>query len=529
MTAVAETLPSLWPAGPLFCAPREIPYQTKGIFRAYQIRTAAAAWDTGTGKTVLSIAVACLAAEDGEIGRVVVFCEPNKLGEWRDDFAAFSRLPPAVIYHGPKRKQLLDDLPQILITTYETGRDDMAVFPPKPKRKLADGPLMTALAGTPTMVIYDEVSKFGANRSSKLYRAHEYMLARLRQADPDTRVLGLSATPMETSYDNIFNEMRLITQGVMPTCDAYERTVVRSRHPVYGTPSYRPEGAAWFRDLCAPYILRKRKTDPDVRAQFPPVTEKFTICSMRPDQLGLYRRLEDLAWNENHEYTRVPGLDNVLRLLAADPLAVIEAARNGSSGFTQMAADELGPELRRCSSAKAEQLLADAALIVGEQGSKMIVFTFYGQAVLPVLARRLEAYQVFPYHGGLSPAQKDQAKMAFRQHDGGAILLASDAGARGINIPEASYTIEYEAARTHATRLQRVGRAHRLGKQDPLTVFTYVLERTIEQRRGMKNLLDRNAQSDYILGDDEGVEGDFVSAADRRQMYAMARFRKGAQ
>jgi SNF2 family DNA or RNA helicase len=517
-----------WPPGRLFHLPWQIPFQLDGITRAYFLRSCAMAWDTGVGKSVAAIVTAACAAEAGEIGRLVIVCEPNKLGEWAADVARFAPgMAPAVLYHGGKRKKLLESLPRVLVTTYETARDDLAVFPPPPKRKLADGPLLSALLGTRTMVVYDEAAKF-RNRSSHLYRAHEYLLRRLRQADPDTRVLALTATPMETSLEDVFSELRLVLPaGILPTVDGFCRRVIKYRDP-WGRPTYRDDGAEWFRDLVAPYILRKRKTDPDVRAQFPEITEEFLPCLMRPDQMGLYQRLEDLAWDENGDRVEVPGLANALRLLAGDPMAILEAAEHGESEFTRMVAATLEGELRRCSSAKAEQLLARAALIAGEQGSKMIVFTFYGQTVLPVLVRKLEklkAFPVWPYHGGMTPAGKDRAKDEFRAHPGGAVLVASDAGARGINIPEASYVDHYDAPRTWATAEQRVGRASRLGHTEPITSTCYFVEKTLESRSGMTTLLDRNKWSDFILGDGEEVEGR-VSAGERRQMFSMSRMRR---
>ena len=216
---------------------------------------------------------------------------------------------------------------------------------------------MKALAGKRVLVIYDEVTKLG-RRTSKLYKAHYWALAQLRKAAPgQVRVIGMSATPMDTELENIFNEMRLIVPECMPTVAEFDRRVVKSRHPVYGTPAYRQEGKEWFRSLCEPWILRKRKSDPDVREHFPPFTEKFVRLRMHADQYRLYQLLEDLAYDrETREFREVPGLNVLLRQLAGDPWAVLEAARAGDSALAKMVAEELRADLEKCSSAKAEQL-----------------------------------------------------------------------------------------------------------------------------------------------------------------------------
>lgn len=514
--------PLEWPPGVLFQAPRKIPYQLDYIAKMASMGSAMLAADLGTGKTVMSLGVAGLCLEFGLIDGVLVVCERNKLTEWLADFGTFTRIQ-AGIYHGPRRKKLLGALPPAVITTYETCRDDIAVFPPKKSRSrtLAPGVLYEAVSGRRLLVIYDEITKLG-RRSSNLYKAHHWMCTQLRKAHGELRVLGLSATPMDTDFDNIFSEMRLVVPASMPTVKLYEDKVVSSRDP-WGRPHYRKEGKEWFRGLCEPWILRKRKTDPDVREYFPPFTEKFIRLAMHPDQFSIYQRLEDLAWTEEGEHRDVPGLLPLLRQLAGDPWAVLRAGEKGESELAVMVARTLRDELQACSSAKAEELIKLADLVMAG-GSKLLVFTFFGQSVLPSLSRRLGDRPVFLYHGGQTVAQQEEQKQAFKARQGPAILLSSDAGARGINLPEVSYVVEYEPARTHALRTQRAGRGHRLGKTDPLTLITFVLESSIEGSRMVRSLMTRNADQDFILGD-EGADG-HVSAEDRRAMFAQARPRK---
>ena len=97
-------------------------------------------------------------------------------------------------------------------------------------------------------------------------------------------------------------------------------------------------------------------------------------------------------------------------------------------------------------------------------------------------------------------------------------MLASDAAARGINLPWVSYIVEIEPARTHSTRMQRAGRGHRLGREEPLTFLTMIMESAGEGENGIRTLMARNADLDFMLGD-TGAEG-FTSAADRRAMLA---------
>lgn len=515
-----------WPEGLLFWPSRQIGWQTDYIARMYLMGAALLAADMGTGKSVMTLGVAGLAFEQGSIDHVLIVCEPSKLAgsEWPADFRRFTRIEAAV-YHGPKRKKMLDALPPAIITTYETCRDDVAVFPPKGSRAKtpAPGPLIEALRGKRVLVVYDEITKLG-RRTSKLYKAHHWMLAQLRKASKGTRVLGLSATPMDTDLENIFSELRLVVPWAMPTVAEFERRVVRSRDP-WGRPHYSQEGKEWFRSLCEPWILRKRKSDPDVRGLFPPLEEKFTRIRMHADQYRIYQLLEDLAWDpQTHEHREVPGLGVLLRQLAGDPWAVLEAARTGESELTRMVAEEMHDDLVKCSSAKAQELIELCDLVMSS-GGKLAVFSFF-TTVIAALQRRLGDRPVYLYHGGLSEAEREHQKMLFKAHDGGAVLLLSDAGKRGINLPWLDYVVEYEAARTHADRLQRSGRGHRLGQENPLTFITFVLDSSIEGANAIRTLMSRNADQDFILGD-EGADG-YTTAKDRREMFAQARVRKAS-
>lgn len=162
--------------------------------------------------------------------------------------------------------------------------------------------------------------------------------------------------------------------------------------------------------------------------------------------------------------------------------------------------------------------------IVTSGGGKLMAFTFYARTVMPALQRRLGDRTVFTYHGGMTQAERDHQLQLFRTCQEGAVLLSSDAGSKGINVPEAYVVAEYEAASKHSTRVQRAGRGHRLGRQVPLTFVTLILESTIESGSVINSVLARNADQDFMLHDDE--DPDYVTADDRRELYAQARPRK---
>ena len=106
------------------------------------------------------------------------------------------------------------------------------------------------------------------------------------------------------------------------------------------------------------------------------------------------------------------------------------------------------------------------------------------------------------------------------------VFLTSDAGARGINLPEASYVFEYEAALTHSNRTQRFNRIHRLDSKanfgrEQVWFSTLVASGTVEDGI-LAGVLRRNDWSDALLEDDDTGEH-FISATDRRRWLAISR------
>jgi len=481
-------------------------------------------WDAGTGKSVGAIALSLLCMQDDKIDHVLLICERNKLREWVEDFKVDTDLDVRK-HHGPNRHKHLGKfgLPQVLVTTYETAKLDSVVK--DGPRKLAPGPLLSLLDGKRVLVVYDESAKL-RNRSSGIYKAQEHVLRTLRKK-AEVRVLALSATPIEKAYEDGFNQLRLLVPEAMPTVKEFEGRCVRYRD-MYGRPTYDQMGILWFIELLRPHLTRKRKTDADVIEQFPPLTENYRYVEQSAAERSFYKMIEDLAFERDEPGDM--GAWILLRQIAGHPASIIHSAkREDGSALAKEIVRTLGEEhLRSLPCAKLDELKVYLDTIIKDQGAKAVVFTFFGRSVLVELEHALRAadFPVFTYHGGQSAAENEAAKTSFKSHQGGAILLSSDGGARGINIPEATYVIEYESALTHATRIQRINRAHRINSADgPVTAMTFITAGTIEDDI-FSAVLTRNEHHDRFVGDvGQELEEEFISAADRRMILQLAKSR----
>jgi superfamily II DNA or RNA helicase len=530
VTAVAEQPVDAWPQGRSYHSPWGLlDFQVDAVVQAYLQRQKMVGFDTGLGKSHVAMQLAALLQQEGELTTVLLVCRGNKLAEWQRDFARFTTLD-LVKLHGANRRTRLERfvkragrLPRVILSTYETVKLDGVVFSAGKGRGVRKSPgwltevLLPAAGGL--LVIYDEVHKSLSNRSSANYKAHHFMLSRVRQKNPDLRVVGLTATPKKVAWENIFNQLRLIAPQGMPKVEDFG-TVDRPGYFVYGGDRFdRPLYHEWrmgeFVDLCRPWIVAKSKHDADVRDQFPKAVETFAVVEMAEDQRKLYRQLEGLAFDpDTRQHEEVPGLASVLRLVAAHPAAVTRADGELAKKITAAYGANY---LRSLPSAKTDLLVEYIDQVVRQQGDKAVVFTFFGQSVLPVLQEAIErcSIRVYPYHGGMTRAERDRSLANFRADHDPAVFLSSDAGADGINIPEASYVIEYESASNYAQRTQRLNRASRLGAgAGLLTCLTIVVDNSVEATT-IHHMLDSNEDHDQLMG---------TSTADgRRQEYQASR------
>lgn len=471
--------------------------------------------DTGTGKSVLGIVTSVAMMNDDQVDKVLLVCERNKLKEWEEDYGKFTSAV-AKRYHGSSRKKLLEDLPDVLVTTYETAKTDLMTLTKTGKRtqSKSPGPLLEALKPYRLLVVYDESSRL-MNRSSGIYKAHEYALRELRKIHP-TKVIGLTATPIERDWENAFNQLRLIAPKSMPTIGHFEKEYIMYRDD-YGRAQYNFLRIPEFVEIAQQVMTRKSKYDPDIKDQFPKMVEKVQRVDMSTEQRKLYEMAEHLLTDEDEGLT--PGAYTYLRQIGSCPAALLASLNSEDpSDVAQMLCEALGPDsLERAGSPKLEALRDHLKAVVKGQGEKAVVFTFFGQSILPLIRSALEddGLEVHVYHGGQTTREAERSLHAFKNSENPCVFLTSDSGAQGINLPEATYMVEFESALTYAKRVQRLNRISRL-TSDSTSVhcLTLVATDTVEDRI-VSTMLQRNEMLDQLNNDDHSA----MTASERRELF----------
>lgn len=523
---MTSALERVTPEGPLFHSPLGVfPFQADGIADAL-VRTDPGGeqgllflYSTGLGKSIVGMALSAILFEDDAADLVIVAAERNKIVDWRDDFARFTRLE-AHLYHGTGRqKRLAKAAPHVLVSTYETLARDLTSLVSvegRKSKKIADGPLMDSLGlrGKRVVFVFDEITAL-KSRGSQQHKAFAYVLGQLRKA-AHVRAFGLTATPAEADIEDAYNIGRILFPEGMPTVSAFEESYTRGRD-MYGRYAYKPYARDEFGAVFRKHALIKHKTDPDVIEQFPQKVEKALHVELDPAHRKFYDAVAETVRPDYGSPTAQQQEQlafTVLRMTAGHPCSHLYA----SNEVSKLIVETLGEEaLRAVPSSKSRELVDRLKPLVKGQRAQAIVFTFYGQSVLRALAEDLRAagFGVVEYHGGNSVGANEQAKNAFVAGQA-EILLASDAAARGLNLQNAQYVFEYESALTFALREQRINRVHRIGSGHPsVTCYTLVAEDTVEEGI-VRKVLSRNRDHDALAT--EGGEENYVTAADRREI-----------
>jgi superfamily II DNA or RNA helicase len=422
--------------------------------------------DMGLGKTIQVIALHVSRAG----GPMLVACPASLLGNWEREVHAFAPGLPVRRYHGADRH--LDDLaPQeVVLATYGVLRRD--------RGRLAEVPW--------DLVVADEAQHV-KNPGSHGARELRAIPARAR--------LALTGTPVENRLVDLWSILDWTTPGLLGPLERFRRRVAG---PVERGD---PEAAARFTPLVQPFVLRRRKTDPDVAPDLPARTEHDIVVPLTAEQATLY---EAVVRETMAEITASAGgiqrRGLVLKLVTA-----LKQVCNHPAHYL----GQEGPLAGRSGKLDAVDELLD---VIGGGGDSALVFTQY-----VVMGRLLQAHLAaggFPslfLHGGVAVAARDEMVRRFQAGEVPVFLLSVRAGGFGLNLTRATHVIHYDRWWNPAVEDQASDRAHRIGQDRPVQVHRLVTEGTVEDR--IASLLARKrALAESVVGAGEAWIGELSDA-----------------
>src|SRR5690606_20653434 len=224
-------------------------------------------------------------------------------------------------------------------------------------------------------------------------------------------------------------------------------------------------GYAPLRQLIAPYILRRKKTDKNVISDLPDKIEMVGTCYLTTKQATLYQKeVARLA-------KALEEADGIARKgLVLSSLMRFKQICNHPSQY--QANDSYVPAL----SGKFQQLKELVETIAARQ-EKVLVFTQFRE-LTDILAHYLgECFgrEGLVLHGGTAVKNRQKLVEQFQNPSGPPFFVLSlKAGGTGLNLTEASHVIHFDRWWNPAVENQATDRAFRIGQKKNVVVHKLV-------------------------------------------------------
>ncbi|MFB9526254.1 DEAD/DEAH box helicase [Nonomuraea roseola] len=382
--------------------------------------------DMGLGKTITLIA---LHLHRGG-GPTLVVCPASLLGNWEREIARFAPGVPVRRYHGAQRT-----LPEsgFVLTTYGTMRVDAA--------KLAEHPW--------DLVVADEAQHVKNHRSGTAKALREI---------PSAARVALTGTPVENTLSELWAILDWTTPGLLGSLARF-----RAR--------WEPQPDKLGR-LIAPFLLRRKKSDPGIAPELPPKTETDRPVSLTREQTVLYEATVRELMSAISDADGMARRGLIVKLLTG-----LKQICNHPAQFLH----EKDPALEG-RSGKLELLDELLDTILAEDGA-VLVFTQY-VTMARLLERHLAARGVTTQflHGGTPVPRREEMVRRFQDGESPVFLLSLKAAGTGLNLTRADHVIHFDRWWNPAVEDQATDRAYRIGQTKPVQVHRLIAEGTVEDR-----------------------------------------------
>lgn len=467
-------------------APRRIPipasvtaslreYQRRGVdwmhWMARQGLGAVLADDMGLGKTLQLLALEAAERDNSEcdssereptaaepvgqvdkVGPSLVIAPTSVVGNWAREAKKFTPHLKILVHHGTERKKDQEFLGtvtdyDIVITSYGIASRDYQLLGRQHWHR----------------VTLDEAQHI-KNSSTKISKA-------VRSLPADHR-MALTGTPVENRLLELRAILDFCNPGILGSVSFFKHHFSK---PIEVTGDEKKQEQ--LRNLTAPFILRRLKSDPAIIGDFPEKTETVITVDLTKEQAALYTAyVNDLTT----QLEQAEGIGRRGLVLAS--LTKIKQICNHPAHFLGDGSPMLRGNHHR--SGKVEELM-QIVENARDHGEKVLIFTQY-KAFGDMLTPYLSDYygQKIPFlHGGVSKSGRDTMVQQFQAPDGApAMVLSLKAGGTGLNLTAANIVVHMDRWWNPAVENQATDRAYRIGQDKNVFVYKLITAGTVEER-----------------------------------------------
>ena len=399
--------------------------------------------DMGLGKTIQVLSAILYYKEKNllEDKTVLIIVPPTLISNWENEIKKFTPELTYFIYHGSNRSYPLENY-DIILTSYGVVRLDLDMF----------------MDERWFLCIIDEAQNI-KNPNTEQTKAIKSVNARSKVA--------LTGTPIENKLMDYWSIFDFTNKGYLSTKDAFKKQFV--------IPIEKLEDEETIHELktiAKPFVLRRLKTDDDIKDELP---EKFIndiYCTLSKKQVKLYNAiLEEIFFDiENSKGIQRKGI--ILKILTA-----LKQTCNHPAQF-------LAIKNPKISESGKMELLVNILENILANDEKVIIFTQYvemGKLIQELISKKFKQEVLF-LHGSQTLKEKTRIIDAFQEDEDYKIFVATlKTGGTGLNLTAAQNVIHYDLWWNPAVENQATDRVHRIGQDKDVMVYRFITKGTLEE------------------------------------------------
>ena len=427
------------------------PYQLSGfnwLYHNYTIGIGSIiADDMGLGKTIQVITFILKLQETGSLTakKVLIIVPASVMINWQREIKRFAPSLTTSIYHGQNRDwdEVIAINPDIVITTYNLARIDSALFA---KKKWG-------------CVITDE--------AQNIKNAETSQTKAVKSIKADHKI-AMTGTPVENRLMDYWSITDFTMKNLLGNKTSFKKSFAI---PIEKFNDKRRLEV--FRNITAPFMLRRMKTDKSIISDLPDKIETDQWGQLSKEQTALYQNLVTSIG------TMIDTAEGINRKGVIFKLIIgLKQICNHPSLYLKTGTFDQNLSGKSL-------LLIDLLHKIDERNEKVLIFTQFkemGSLLEKMIASQFGCKPLF-FHGSLQQKKRNEIVDSF-QHDAESrfLIISLKAGGTGLNLTAANNVIHYDLWWNPAVENQATDRAFRIGQKKNVTVYRLITKGTFEEK-----------------------------------------------
>lgn len=399
--------------------------------------------DMGLGKTlqILSAILHFKEVNSLENKSSLIIVPPTLLSNWENEIKKFTPELTYYIYHGTNRTFPLEEY-DLILTSYGVIRLDLDIFQDK----------------TWFICVIDEAQNI-KNPNTQQTKAIKSIKAENKVA--------LTGTPIENKLTDYWSIFDFVNKGYLSSLDNFKANYVMRIERLEETKTLEK-----FKTITKPFVLRRLKTDDNIKEELPDKIINDIYCSLTKKQIRLYNAIMEGIFEDLEGKTGIERRGIILNIITG-----LKQVCNHPSQFLKSD----NPKINE--SGKMELLITILENIL-DVDEKVIIFTQYAQMskiIEQLVSKKLKTNVLF-LHGSLTQQKKAEVISNFQENKEFKILVATlKTGGVGLNLTAAQNVIHYDLWWNPAIENQATDRVHRIGQKSDVMVYRFITKGTLEE------------------------------------------------